>query len=255
VKKIEVKNLFKTFGKKQVLKGVDISVEQGESLVIIGGSGSGKSVLLKSIVGLIEPDTGSIKIDGEETAHASSRKRDELMIKFGYLFQGGALFDSLKIWENVAFGLIRAKHMKTSEAKELALKTIRSVGLDNYVGELYPSELSGGMQKRVSLARAIASRPEIIFFDEPTTGLDPIMADVINNLIIQCSSELGATTITITHDMHSAFKIADRIAMIYDGKIIWDGAVREVRNSGNPFVEQFINGSAEGPIEIKLQDH
>lgn len=253
--KIEITNLKKAFGKKNVLNGLNLSIEKGESLVVIGGSGSGKSVLLKSIIGLIHPDSGSIKIDDTETTKMSSKQQDEIISKFGYLFQGGALFDSLKIWENVAFGLISAKKMPTKLAKEIALKKLKSVGLDIYVGELFPSELSGGMQKRVALARAIACEPEIIFFDEPTTGLDPIMADVINDLIIKCSSELGATTITITHDMASAFKIADKIAMIYNGEIIWSGDSKEVRNSNNPYVEQFINGSSKGPIEIKLQDH
>ncbi len=253
--KIEITNLKKAFGKKQVLNGLNLSIENGESLVVIGGSGSGKSVLLKTIIGLINSDSGSVKIDNVETTTISSKQHDEIISKFGYLFQGGALFDSLKIWENVAFGLISAKKMPTKLAKEIALKKLKSVGLDIYVGELFPSELSGGMQKRVALARAIACEPEIIFFDEPTTGLDPIMADVINDLIIKCSSELGATTITITHDMASAFKIADKIAMIYNGEIIWSGDSKEVRNSNNPYVEQFINGSSKGPIEIKLQDH
>jgi phospholipid/cholesterol/gamma-HCH transport system ATP-binding protein len=255
VAKIEITNLKKAFGKKQVLNGLNLSIENGESLVVIGGSGSGKSVLLKTIIGLINSDSGSVKIDNVETTTISSKQHDEIISKFGYLFQGGALFDSLKIWENVAFGLISAKKMPTKLAKEIALKKLKSVGLDIYVGELFPSELSGGMQKRVALARAIACEPEIIFFDEPTTGLDPIMADVINDLIIKCSSELGATTITITHDMASAFKIADKIAMIYNGEIIWSGDSKEVRNSNNPYVEQFINGSSKGPIEIKLQDH
>lgn len=253
--KIEIKNLKKAFGKKQVLNSLNLSIENGESLVVIGGSGSGKSVLLKAIIGLINPDSGSVKIDDIETTTMSSKQHDEIISKFGYLFQGGALFDSLKIWENVAFGLISAKKMPAKLAKEIALKKLKSVGLDSYVGELFPSELSGGMQKRVALARAIACEPEIIFFDEPTTGLDPIMADVINDLIIKCSSELGATTITITHDMASAFKIADKIAMIYNGEIIWSGDSKEVRNSNNPYLDQFINGSSKGPIEIKLQDH
>lgn len=253
--KIEITNLKKAFGKKHVLNGLNLSVQNGESLVVIGGSGSGKSVLLKSIIGLINPDSGSVKINDIETTKMSAKQHDEIISKFGYLFQGGALFDSLKIWENVAFGLISAKKIPPKLAKEIALKKLKSVGLDSYVGELFPSELSGGMQKRVALARAIACEPEIIFFDEPTTGLDPIMADVINDLIIKCSSELGATTITITHDMASAFKIADKIAMIYNGEIIWAGDSSEVRNSNNPYVEQFINGSSKGPIEIKLQDH
>jgi len=253
--KIEVKSLYKSFGAKKVLSGVDLSVSEGESLVVIGGSGSGKSVLIKNIIGIMQPTSGGIKIDGEETSKLSRNNRDHIMHKFGYLFQGGALFDSIPIWENVAFGLIQAKGMDRNEAKQVAIKKLASVGLDRDIGELYSSDLSGGMQKRVSLARSIAAEPEIIFFDEPTTGLDPIMADIINDLIVKCSKELKATTITITHDMASAYKIADNVAMIYQGKIIWHGAKDTVKNSGNPYVEQFINGSAKGPIEIKLQDH
>jgi phospholipid/cholesterol/gamma-HCH transport system ATP-binding protein len=253
--KIVVKGLAKAFGRKKVLQGINISVKKGESLVVIGGSGTGKSVLLKNIIGLMQSDEGSILIDGQETSKLTGQARTEMMRKFGYLFQGGALFDSLKIWENVAFGLIQGKGMARDKAKKIALQKLGSVGLDKHVAELYPAELSGGMQKRVSLARAIAADPEIIFFDEPTTGLDPIMADVINDLIVKCSAELGATTITITHDMASARKIADRIAMIYDGKIIWEGPCANIDKSGNAYVKQFIHGSAKGPIEIKLQDH
>lgn len=253
--KIQVRGLHKAFGPKKVLQGVDIEVAKGESLVVIGGSGTGKSVLLKNIIGLLQPDKGSIVIDGVETADFTGSRRAEIMKKFGYLFQGGALFDSLKIWENVAFGLVQGKGMKRNEAKEIALSKLASVGLDKNVAELYPAELSGGMQKRVSLARAIATNPEIIFFDEPTTGLDPIMADIINDLIVKCSAELGATTITITHDMASARKIAHRVAMIYQGQIIWQGGTDQLDNSGNPYVQQFVHGSAQGPIEIKLQDH
>lgn len=253
--KIEVQGLCKAFGSKKVLQGVDIRVSKGESLVVIGGSGTGKSVLLKNIIGLMQSDKGSIKIDGVETASLKGNARGEMMQKFGYLFQGGALFDSLKIWENVAFGLMQGKGMEKKKARKIALSKLASVGLDKHVAELYPAELSGGMQKRVSLARAIAADPEIIFFDEPTTGLDPIMADVINDLIVKCSEELGATTITITHDMASARKIADTVAMIYEGKIIWHGPINKIDKSGNPYVEQFIHGSAKGPIAIKLQDH
>ncbi|NDF11761.1 MAG: ATP-binding cassette domain-containing protein [Proteobacteria bacterium] len=248
-------DVHKAFGSKHVLNGVNLKVHKGESLVVIGGSGSGKSVLLKNIIGIMSPDKGSIKVDTKETSRLSTSERNHIMYKFGYLFQGGALFDSLSIWENIAFGLIQAKGMNRKDAKEIAIQKLRSVGMDANVGELYPSELSGGMQKRVSLARAIAVNPEIIFFDEPTTGLDPIMADVINDLIVERSKELGATTITITHDMASARKIADRIAMIYGGKIIWEGDKSDIDHSGNPFVEQFIHGRAHGPIEIKLQDH
>ncbi|MCB2081638.1 MAG: ATP-binding cassette domain-containing protein [Hyphomicrobiales bacterium] len=253
--KIIINDLHKSFGQKKVLQGVTVSVEKGESLVVIGGSGSGKSVLLKNIIGLMKPEKGSVQIDGEETVDFSAKEHDRIMHKFGYLFQGGALFDSLKIWENIAFGLIQGRGMNRKDAKEIALEKLNSVGLGKDVGELYPAELSGGMQKRVSLARAVAANPEIIFFDEPTTGLDPIMADVINDLIVKCSEELGATTITITHDMASVRKVADQVAMIYEGRIIWHGPIDAIDDSGNPYVDQFIHGRAEGPIEIKLQDH
>lgn len=248
--KIVISNLCKNFGSKEVLKGIDISVEKGKSLVILGGSGSGKSVMIKLISSLIEPSSGSIKIDNIEVANIKNKDRDKLMSKFGFLFQGGALFDSLSIWENVAFRLIHQNKMSKIEAKKIAITKLNSVGLSSKVADLLPSELSGGMQKRVSLARAIASNPEIIFFDEPTTGLDPIMADVINNLIIANSKELGATTITITHDMQSAKKIADKVAMLYEGKIIWHDDVKKLENSGNDFVDQFINGRADGPINF-----
>ncbi len=202
--KLTVTNLTKNFGDKQVLKGVDFVVNKGESVVILGGSGSGKSVLIKTIASLIEATSGSIKIDDVEVARLNDKERDKLMEKFGFLFQGGALFDSLPIWENVAFRLLNHKKISKKEAREIAISKLKDVGLSEKVADLYPSELSGGMQKRASLARAVASNPEIIFFDEPTTGLDPIMADVINDLIISNSKQLGATTITITHDMNSA---------------------------------------------------
>lgn len=248
--KIVISNLCKNFGSKEVLQGINISIEKGKSLVILGGSGSGKSVMIKLISSLMEPSSGSIKIDDIEVANIKNKDRDKLMSKFGFLFQGGALFDSLSIWENVAFRLIHQNKMSKIEAKKIAINKLNSVGLSSKVIDLLPSELSGGMQKRVSLARAIASNPEIIFFDEPTTGLDPIMADVINNLIIANSKELGATTITITHDMQSAKKIADKVAMLYQGKIIWHNDVKNLENSGNDFVDQFINGRAEGPINF-----
>jgi len=253
--KIKVSNLHKSFGSKKVLKGLDLEVKKGDSLVVIGGSGCGKSVLLKNIIGLISPTKGSVLIDGQETVKLNENERNQLMHKFGYLFQGGALFDSLTIWENIAFGLIQAERMDKKQAKEIAINKLNSVGLGSDVGELFPDEISGGMQKRVSLARSIATEPEIIFFDEPTTGLDPIMADVINDLIVKCSEEVGATTITITHDMSSVRKIADDVAMLYEGRFIWQGKKADIDHSGSPYVEQFIHGRAEGPIEIKLQDH
>lgn len=246
--KIELRSVTKSFGSKKVLQGVDLTVEQGSSMVIIGGSGTGKSVTLKSVLGLIQPDSGSILIDGKETVGLDAHDRDDLMHKFGMLFQGGALFDSLPVWHNVAFGLIHGKHMDKDEAKRIAIEKLDAVGLGANVAPLFPAELSGGMQKRVSLARAIATNPEIIFFDEPTTGLDPIMADVINDLIVKCVKELGATAMTITHDMASARKIADHIAMIHQGKIIWTGAIADLDHSDNPYVDQFIHGRANGPI-------
>jgi len=250
---IEVRGLHKAFGHKKVLTGVDLNVGIGESLVVIGGSGTGKSVLIKSILGLLRPDEGSIMINGEETIGMSAKERLRIMKKFGMLFQGGALFDSLKVWENVAFALIQSLRMPRMEAKDIAMEKLAMVGLDPEVGELEPSELSGGMQKRVGLARAIATQPEIIFFDEPTTGLDPIMGDVINDLIINCVRDLGATALSITHDMASARKIADRIAMIYEGKIIWAGPAADIDNSNNEYVDQFIHGKAEGPIKMAVR--
>lgn len=246
--KIKLSGVKKSFGTKKVLNGVDLEVPEGKSLVIIGGSGTGKSVTLKSILGMIEPDAGSILVDGQETIGMSQKDRDDVMKKFGMLFQGGALFDSLPVWQNVAFGLIHGKKMDKIAARKIAVEKLQAVGLGAAVADLYPAELSGGMQKRVSLARAIATAPEIIFFDEPTTGLDPIMADVINDLIVKCVKDLGATALTITHDMASARKIADYVAMIYDGKIIWKGPVSELDKSGNAYVEQFIHGRAHGPI-------
>ncbi len=246
--KIQLKDVRKSFGSKHVLQGVDLSVPEGKSLVIIGGSGTGKSVTLKCVLGLIQPDSGSILIDGKESVGIKNRDRDELMKKFGMLFQGGALFDSLPVWQNVAFGLIHGKHMDKDEARKVAIDKLRAVGLGSAVADLFPAELSGGMQKRVSLARSIATSPEIIFFDEPTTGLDPIMADVINDLIVQCVKDLGATAMSITHDMASARKIADYVAMIHEGRIIWSGTVDELDHSGNPYVDQFIHGRARGPI-------
>ena len=216
--------------------------------MIIGGSGTGKSVMLKCILGLLQPDSGSIKIDEEETADLDAKGRSRMMRKFGMLFQGAALFDSLPVWENVAFGLIHGKKENRKNARDIAVQKLQQVGLGTHVADLFPAELSGGMQKRVGLARAIATAPDIIFFDEPTTGLDPIMADVINDLIVNCVKDLGATALSITHDMASVRKIADHVAMIFDGKIIWHGPVEDLDNSGNPYVDQFIHGRADGPI-------
>jgi phospholipid/cholesterol/gamma-HCH transport system ATP-binding protein len=242
----------KSFGPKHVLNGINLSVPKGHSLVVIGGSGTGKSVMLKCILGIIQPDAGSIRIAGEEVVGLTGKARDAYLSRFGMLFQGAALFDSLAVWENVAFGLIQGRHMARAMARDIAIEKLRQVGLGPEVANLYPAELSGGMQKRVGLARAIAADPEIIFFDEPTTGLDPIMADVINNLIVDCVKRLGATTISITHDMASARKIADDIAMIYRGEILWQGPAKTIDESGNPYVEQFIHGRAEGPITMDV---
>ncbi len=250
--KIVVEGLCKSFGKRVILDELNLEIGQNESLVVFGGSGSGKSVLIKTIIGLLPADSGLIKLDGEVISDLSNLARSNLMSKFGFLFQGGALFDSLRVWENVAFALLHGKKMSVTEAKSIALAKLHSVGLNEEVLYLFPSELSGGMQKRVALARAIATNPEVIFFDEPTTGLDPIMANVINDLIVKIREELGVTTITITHDIHSARMIANRVAMLYQGKIIWVGDVKDMDNSGNPVFEQFINGRITGPIKVDV---
>jgi phospholipid/cholesterol/gamma-HCH transport system ATP-binding protein len=239
----------KTFEGQPVLRGVDLTVAPGESVVILGGSGSGKSVTLKCILGLLEADSGSIRINGQDVTHLHGRARDTLLLRFGLLFQNAALFDSLPVWQNVAFELIHARGWARREARERAQEKLTQVGLRPQVATMMPAELSGGMRKRVGLARAIAADPEIIFFDEPTTGLDPIMADVINNLIIDRVQALGATALTITHDITSAHKIADRIAMLYEGQIIWAGPADSVYESGHPVVDQFVHGRAEGPID------
>lgn len=249
---VSLRNVRKSFGPKHVLNGLDVNVQRGRSLVVIGGSGTGKSVMLKCILGILRADSGSIIVDGQSVIGLVGRARDEYLRRFGMLFQGSALFDSLAVWENIAFGLIQGRGLSRAKAREVAMEKLGLVGLNADVGKLYPAELSGGMQKRVALARAIAADPEIIFFDEPTTGLDPIMADVINNLIVDCVKRLGATTISITHDMASARKIADDIAMIYRGQIIWAGPAVTIDNSGNDYVDQFIHGRAEGPIQMDV---
>ena len=251
--KISLRDVTKAFGPKKVLQGIDLDVAPGESMVVIGGSGTGKSVLLKCILGLLRPENGSVKIDGEETRDLSDRNRTRVMRKFGMLFQGGALFDSLRVWENVAFGPIQSDGMAPAQAREVAIAKLGAVGLGPEIGDLFPSELSGGMQKRVALARAIAREPEIIFFDEPTTGLDPIMADVINDLIVKCVSDLGATAVSITHDMASARKIGHRVGMLHEGRLIWQGPVSNIDRSGNAYVDQFIHGRAEGPIRMQVR--
>lgn len=246
--KIQLCGVKKAFGANEVLRGVDLSIPAGKSMVVIGGSGTGKSVMIKAILGLLSPDQGSILVDGQETAGLGPKGRGKLMKKFGMLFQGAALFDSMTVWENIAFGLIQGRGMDREDAYKIAIEKMEAVGLREEVGQLFPAELSGGMQKRVGLARAIAAAPEVIFFDEPTTGLDPIMADVINDLIVKSVKELGATALSITHDMASVRKIADYVSMIYQGRIVWCGPVEDLDNSGNEYVDQFINGRGDGPI-------
>jgi len=246
--KIALDDIVKAFGANRVLDGVNLTIEPGESVAIIGQSGSGKSVMLKSILGLVRPDRGSIRVDGEEILGLHGRELERIRAKFGMLFQGGALFDSLPVWRNVTFALTQGRLRDTARMKKIAQENLERVGLDATVLNLRPVELSGGMQKRVALARAIAPRPEIIFFDEPTTGLDPIRADVINDLIVELVEGLGVTAVTITHDMASARKIAHRVAMLYQGKIVWRGPRDRLYDSGNPYVDQFVQGRAEGPI-------
>ena len=251
--KIRVRGLRKAFGAKQVLDGIDLDVETGTSMVVIGGSGTGKSVLLKCILGLIEPDAGTIEIDGRNILAMSTQEAEAARAEIGMLFQGGALFDSLPVWENVAFGLLARRAIPRSEARERAGQVLSQVGLDPAVGDLSPAELSGGMQKRVGLARAIAAQPGILFFDEPTTGLDPIMGAVIDGLIVDCVKRLGSTAVAITHDMASATRIGDRAAMLFRGKLVWQGLASELLDSGNELVDQFTHGRQEGPIQMELR--
>lgn len=246
---IKVKNLYKSFGKKHVLCGVDLTVNDGETLVIIGGSGTGKSMLLKNIVGLIKPDKGNIIIDGTDVTKASKQELFNVQKNIGYLFQEAALFDSMTIEENVAFGLRNLSNLSETEIKERVTSCLNMVGLRD-IEKLKPAALSGGMKKRVGLARAIAYRPKYVFYDEPTTGLDPIMSDVIGSLILYLKKELNITSIVVTHDMQSAYKIADRIIMLYLGKVIFNGTVDEVKNTKNKYVRQFVEGSGSGPIPV-----
>lgn len=250
--KISIRGLRKSFGRKEVLRGLDLDISNGTSLVIIGGSGTGKSVLLKCILGLVAPDAGEILIDGVNILKMTAHDRQRRTREIGMLFQGSALFDSLRVWENIGFRLIYGEGKSGRAAKDKAVHCLAQVGLPKEVGELAPSELSGGMQKRVALARAIAADPKVLFFDEPTTGLDPITADVINRLIVERVKAAGATAISITHDMNSARRIADDIAMLHEGRIIWRGKAGEIDKSGNPYVDQFVNGRAEGPIKMTL---
>lgn len=249
---LELKDVHKSFGPKKVLKGVNLDVAPGKSLVILGGSGSGKSVMLKNALGLMTPNQGQIIFNGEDVTHDQGKTREAMRARIGMLFQSGALFDSLTVWENIAFRLLNSDGMKRKDAKERAIETLKQVRLGSDVADLTPAEISGGMQKRVGLARAIVSKPDLIFFDEPTTGLDPITADAINDLIVEQAKALGAATISITHDMASARKIADEIAMLFEGVIIWRGPASQIDNSGNDYVDQFVHGRAEGPIQPSL---
>ncbi len=253
VPKIRVRGLKKAFGDKVVLDGVDLDVMPGTSMVVIGGSGTGKSVLLKSILGLVEPDAGSIEVDGQDVLRMGRRQREAVNRHIGMLFQGGALFDSLPVWENVAFGLLAQDALSRSAARQRAGEVLGQVGLAASVGDLTPAELSGGMQKRVGLARAIAAQPELLFFDEPTTGLDPIMGAVIDGLIVDCVKRLGSTAVAITHDMASAARIGDRAAMLHRGRIVWEGPAADLLHSGSAVVDQFTHGRREGPIQMELR--
>ncbi len=245
---LELERVSKRFGGHLVLDGLDLAVARGESLVVIGGSGTGKSVMLKCALGLLRPDSGRVRVDGADTAGLAPAARAALMRRFGMLFQGAALLDSLRVWENVAFAPMRSRGLDRAAARGVAEEKLAAVGLGPDAAELFPAELSGGMQKRVGLARAIAAEPDVLFFDEPTTGLDPIMADVINGLIVDCVRGLGATAVSITHDMASARKVADRVAMLHGGRIVWDGPVDAIDDSGDPYVDQFVHGRADGPI-------
>ena len=251
--KIRIRGLSKAFGDKQVLDGIDLDVMPGTSTVVIGGSGSGKSVLLKCILGLIEPDSGSIEVDGQDILGLPRQARERVNAGIGMLFQAGALFDSLPVWENVAFGLLAQQKSTRADARRQAGEVLAQVGLDPSVGDLSPAELSGGMQKRVGLARAIAAQPGILFFDEPTTGLDPIMGAVIDGLIVDCVKRLGSTAIAITHDMASATRIGYHAAMLFRGRLVWQGAAAELLDSGNPMVDQFTHGRRDGPIQMELR--
>ncbi|HEX4259646.1 MAG TPA: ATP-binding cassette domain-containing protein [Acetobacteraceae bacterium] len=251
--KIRVRGLCKSFGDKRVLDGIDLDVAAGTSMVVIGASGTGKSVLLKCILGLLTPDSGLIEIDGVDVLALDRRGRELVRAGIGMLFQNGALFDSLPVWENVAFGLLARRRASRAQARGRAAEVLAQVGLAASVGELWPSELSGGMQKRVALARAIAAQPDILFFDEPTTGLDPIMGAVIDGLIVDCVRLLGSTAVAITHDMASARRIGDRAAMLHQGRIVWEGPAADLMDTGNPVVDQFTHGRREGPIQMELR--
>lgn len=250
---VTLRGLRKSFGAKQVLDGVDLAVPAGGSLVVLGGSGSGKSVMLRCILGIMQPDGGTIEVGGRDVAAMSRAERRALMDRIGMLFQGGALFDSLPVWENICFKLLALKRITRAAARDRAAEVLAQVGLAASVGDLAPSVLSGGMQKRVALARAVASKPDLLFFDEPTTGLDPIMGAVIDGLIVDCVQRLGATAISITHDMASARRIGERAAMLHQGRIVWEGPAAHLGQTGNAMADQFARGEREGPIEMELR--
>jgi phospholipid/cholesterol/gamma-HCH transport system ATP-binding protein len=244
---IEIINLSKSFTSAKVLDNLNLIINSGEVIVIIGRSGCGKSVLLKHIIGLIKPDMGQVIVDGNDMTRLEEYEMDSLRLSFGMLFQGAALFDSMTVGENVGFTLREHTNIPEGEIRKKVANSLELVGLKG-IEKLMPSELSGGMKKRVGLARAICNNPKIILYDEPTTGLDPIMADAINDLIIDLNNKLNVTSIVVTHDMVSAYKIADRIAMLYKGKIIAIGSPTEIKNTKDPIVKQFITGAAKGPI-------
>ena len=249
--RLSIRGLHVSFGSNHVLRGVDLDIHENESLVVIGTSGTGKSVLVKSVIGIVEPSAGSVRYDGVEILGSGDAVRDSFNRGIGMLFQGAALFDSLPLWENVAFGLLTHHRTPRSEARETACRLLGEVGLGPEVSNRYPGEVSAGARKRAGLARAIATRPRLLFFDEPTTGIDPVMGETIDRLIRKCVRELGATSLTITHDMESARRIGDRIAMLHNGRVIWAGRVEEIETSGNPVVDQFIHGLSDGPIVVE----
>jgi len=250
---IQIKGLEKSFGRNHVLRGVDLDIRTGETMIIMGGSGSGKSVLLKHIVGLMKPDRGHVFVDEKDIVRSNEEELFAIQKRFGYLFQGAALFDSLTVGENIAFGIHNLRPEYSPKWKDIVVDKLALVGLKPEVAGLKPAELSGGMKKRVALARAIAYEPDYILYDEPTTGLDPIMSAVINELIIGLQKKLNVTSVVVTHDMNSAYKISNRIAMIYLGKIVAIGSPDEIRNTKDPLVKQFITGSAVGPIQMPVK--
>ena len=250
---LEISGLRKGFAGNQVLRGVDLAVAAGESLVLIGTSGSGKTLLLKCALGLIAPDAGKVVMGGEDTVKLRGKRRDAFVARTGMLFQRSGLFDSLTVWENIAFRLLQDGGASREAARDLAIDKLVTVGLDQDVADLSPAELSGGMQKRVGIARAIFGDPELLLLDEPTAGLDPIMSNVINDLILDLVRQLGCTAISIDSDMAGAQRLGDRVAMLHDGRIIWDGPAEQMFESGNDYVDQFVHSRADGPIDMAVE--